>query len=242
MTFSALSFPVSRLLRLRRAWAFAGFWCALSLVAAFLARRRNPEAALDHVLGSVVAPITVPLTTYVIVSVLLGGVSLQAAASPLCRLGARPRDAATAFVAVAIGASAFTNAAVGLAVAAIDHPAGAPWLSRDLWVIAWSLPLGAAAYGALFCYAASFGRRGLWRILPLTADWVLGSPDGWFAWATPRAHLRSILGFAAVGGLSQRASGLALGALAVVFAIAATVGAEPFRAALLRGSPRRAGS
>ena len=49
---------------------------------------------------------------------------------------------------------------VGALVAALAHGAGDPPVARDALASAWVAGLGGAAYASLFCFGASFGKRG----------------------------------------------------------------------------------
>jgi hypothetical protein len=196
-------------------------WSALALVFAEVARVHGAPHGADHVLIDLYGAVAVPLVAYILVGAAVASQSLRASTSPLVSFGAPPMRAAMATLAVVVVLAAAASAVLGAAVALVAHGASDPPLARDAVVSAYAGVLGGAAYAAWFGLGATFGRRGGGRPLLLMLDWVLGATTGAGALATPRAHLRNLLGGAPPMDLSQRASGALLLALVGVCALAA---------------------
>ena len=217
----AARLPLARLSRTPRAWVPVVAWAGLAVVSAVVLRRGGSSAttgALEVIFGE----LALPLLAFTIVGAALGGDALARSTRPVVAFGAPPPVVALATIGVAVVATAIVTAVLGGAVAALAHGAGDPPLARDALTSAWVAGLGGAAYGALFSFGASFGKRGGGRAVALVADWVLGSGTGAAGVPTPRAHLRSLLGGEGVMGLSGRASAVALVVLVLLFAALAT--------------------
>ncbi len=214
--------PVARLARGGRAWIGVGAWTALALAVAFTARAQRAAHGADHVLVETYGALVLPLVAYVVVGAVVASRSLRASTEALVALGAAPARAAFAAVAVGAVASAALGAGLGGIVALVAHGISDPPIWHDAALSAYAGALGGAAYAAWFSLGASFGRRGGGRALFLLADWVLGAAaSGAGAAACPRGHLRNLLGGVPPMDLSQRASALALVALALACGLAA---------------------
>ena len=213
--------PLARLLRGRRVWLGVAAWGALAFAFAMAAHERGSAHGADHVLIDTYGALALPLLSYVIVGAALASQSLRASTAPLVAFGAQPVRAAAAAIAVAAASSAIVGALVAAGVAALAHGIADPPRWHDAAASAYVGALGGAAYAAWFSLGASFGRRGGGRVLLLVVDWVLGAMGGAGALATPRAHVRNLLGGAAPMDLSERASAAALVLLAIAWAAVA---------------------
>lgn len=216
----ALRLPLARLTRTPRALIPVVAWAALAVVAA-LALRGRPDASWSA-LESIFGALALPFLSFAIVGAALGSDGLARSTRPFVAFGAPPARVALATIGVAVGASALLAAPLGAVVAALAHGAGDPPVVRDALASAWVAGLGGAAYASLFCFGASFGKRGAGRAVALVVNWVLGGGTWSAGLVTPRAHLRSLLGGDSAAGLSGRASALALLGLIVLFAALAT--------------------
>jgi hypothetical protein len=214
--------PLARIVRGPRVWIAMTAWCALALVFAEVARRRGAAHGADHVLVDTYGALVVPLLAYVLVGAAVASRSLRASTAPLVAFGAAPFRAAMATLAVVIVIGAASSAAIGAAVAFVAHGVSDPPRVRDALTSAYAGALGGSAYAAWFSLGASFGRRGGGRSLFLIGDWILGATTGAGALATPRAHLRNLLGGAPPMDLSERASAAALVGLTLACALLAT--------------------
>jgi succinate dehydrogenase hydrophobic anchor subunit len=219
--------PIARLLRGPRAWLGVAAWGALAFAFAVAARERGSAHGADHVLIDTYGALALPLLSYVIVGAALASQSLRASTAALVAFGAQPVHAAAAAVAVAAASCAVVGALVAAAVAALAHGSADPPRWLDAAASAYVGALGGAAYAGWFALGASFGRRGGGRVLLLVLDWVLGATGGAGALATPRGHVRNLLGGAAPMDLSQRASAAALLLLAITWAAVAIRRARP---------------
>jgi hypothetical protein len=227
---AALGRPaLARLLGTRRAWISVGAWIVLGFGVALAARAKDAAHAADHVLIGAYGALILPLLAYAVVGAALGARSLDGAVAPLVSFGAAPRNAAAITLAIAIGASAVCCAVVASAVALIAHGKSDPPIVSDAFSSAYAGALGGAAYAAWFGLGATFGRRGGGRAALLAADWLLDGAGAVLAVATPRAHVRNLLGGTPPIDLSERASAVALIVLTLAYTLAATYRARQER-------------
>jgi hypothetical protein len=183
-----------RLFRTPRSLVAPGAWCVLALGFALAARWRGAVHGADHVLVDAYAALILPLLVYALVGALLGRRSLATSIAPLVAFGASPARTALAIVGVAVAASVVAGALLAALLAFVAHGASDPPAAGDALASAYAGALGSAAYAGWFALGATFGKRGGGRTLLLIMDWVLGSGRGVMAIATPRAHLRNLLG------------------------------------------------
>ncbi len=216
-----LELPFARLTRTPRAWIPVTAWSLFAFGAALLLHRASPDSSVGDAVQSVFGTIALPLLAYAVVGAVLGGDSLTGGARSLVAFGASPTRASLAEIVVAAVATALLGSIVGVLVVALAHGPSDPPLARDALATAWIAALGGAAYASLFALGASFGKRGGGRAWFLVLDWLFGSSDGVAGFATPRAHVRSLLGGDAVASCSNAASIAILVLLIVLFAGAA---------------------
>jgi hypothetical protein len=211
----AFRLPFARLTRTPRALVPVVAWTGLAIVAA-LELRGRPDASWSA-LGSIFGALALPFVSFAVVGAVLGADGLARSTRSFVAFGASPARVALATISAAVVASAVLAGLLGVVVVALAHSAGDPPLGRDMLASAWVGGLGGAAYASLFCFGASFGKRGGGRAVALVLDWVIGGST----WAgdviTPRAHVRSLLGGDASAGLSGHASAIGLVVLIVVF-------------------------
>jgi hypothetical protein len=219
--------PRARLLRTARTWIAALAWCGLGIAVAVEARLGGAARGADHALVGAAAAVVLPLLAYTVVGAALGGRSLSWAVAPVVAFGARPRRAALASIGLAALACALAGAVLFAAVALVAHGVGDPPPARDAVVSAYSGALGGAAYAAWLSLGATLGRRGGGRTLLLVLDYVLDAFGGAAALVTPRAHLRNLLGGEPAMGLPERASAVALVAIALACAVLAAQRTRP---------------
>lgn len=221
MTVALARLPVARLLRTPRTWAGAAAWCVLALVLAAMARRAGSVHGADHVLLEGYASFALPLLSYAVVGGALGARSMKASTTSMVAFGASPERAAAASVVVAAAACAVVGALLASAVAAVAHGSADPPALRDALTSAYAGGLGGLAYASWYALGAGFGRRGGGRVVLLVVDFLVSGDDGMLAMATPRAHVRSLLGGLEAMELSPRASGLALAVMALAYGVLA---------------------
>jgi hypothetical protein len=213
--------PLARIVRGPRVWIAVTAWCGLALVIAEVARRSGAVHGADHVLVDTYGALVVPLIAYVVVGAAVAAQSLRGSTTPLVAFGAAPMRAAMATLAVVVVLCAVSCGLVGAAVATVAHGMSDPPRLRDALTSAYAGALGGGAYAAWFALGASFGRRGGGRSIFLVIDWIAGATTGAGAVATPRAHLRNLLGGVPPMNLPERASAAALLALALLCALLA---------------------
>jgi hypothetical protein len=208
--------PIARLVRTPRGWLPIAAWAVLAVVSAIVARSHGATTGADHVMRGAFGVLVLPLAAYAIVSASLGGRGLRYAIRGVVDLGAEPRRAAFASVAVAVVAAAITGAVLAAVVCALAHGAHDPPLARDLATSTWIGALGGAAYAAYFSAGSAIG-KGAMRGVFLAIDWIVGAGAGAGALLTPRGHVQSLLGGAHVAEISQRSSSLVLALLVAVY-------------------------
>jgi hypothetical protein len=213
--------PLVRLLRTRRALVIAGAWVAIALGFALAARAGGSSHAADHVLLEAYGPFVLPLLAYTLVGAAVGSRSLSGSAAPLVAFGAVPWRAGAVALMVAAAACAAAGALLAIAVDVLAHGAADSPVARDAIASAYAGGLGGAAYAAWLGLGASFGKRGGGRLVFLVIDWALGVNTGATSLVTPRGHLRNLLGGMPPMDLSQRASSVALAAIAMACAMIA---------------------
>jgi len=213
--------PAARILRSSRVWITLGAWCSLVLAFAGVARLEGWAHGADRVLGSVYGALALPFIACALVRAAFGGRSMISSTAPLVAFGASPWRAALASIGVATMATALLGAGLAALVALVAHGVADPPPGRDAIVSAYVGGLGAAAYATWFALGTTFGRRGGGRILFLALDWLLGAAGGATALATPRAHLRNLLGGVSPMNMSERSSAIALVTLAAFCAVLA---------------------
>jgi hypothetical protein len=214
---AALARPsLARVVRTPRPLLALGAWCLLALGFGLAARARGSAHGADHVLVEAYGALILPLLAYTLVGAVTGPRSLAASTAQLVLFGAAPTRAAAVTVSVAVAGGAALGAALAAMVALAAHGSSDPPVAVDALASAYAGALGGAAYAAWFAMGASLGKRGGGRTVLLVADWVLGLGRGVLAIATPRAHLRSLLGGTAPMEWSGRASAAALVVIAVL--------------------------
>lgn len=219
MSAAIIHLPLARLTRVPRAWLPIVGWCLLGVFVAWMERKGGSSHAADHVLIGSYAELVLPLLVLSIVSGALGGEGLKASVRSLALFGTSERRVALVLMGTSIVVSAAISALLAVILVLITGSANP--LAFDLVTSAWVCGLGGAAYAALFCFGATFGKHGGGRAGVLVVDWILGSGTGVGAVLTPRGNLRNLLGGTAPGELSQQASTAVLIALVVLFALLA---------------------
>jgi hypothetical protein len=219
MSAAIIHLPLARLTRIPRAWLPIVGWALLAVFVAWMERKGGSSHAADHVLLGSYAELVLPLLVLSIVSGALGGEGLKASVRSLALFGTSERRVAL----VLMGTSMIVSAAISalLAVVLVLITGSSNPLAFDLLTSAWIGGLGGAAYAALFCFGATFGKQGGGRAVFLVFDWILGSDSGVGATLTPRGNVRNLLGGAAPGELSQQASAAVLVALVLFFTLLA---------------------
>jgi hypothetical protein len=213
--------PAGRLLRTPRGWLTVGAWSAVAVGFALAAREEGAPHGADHVLVDAYGALVLPLACYAVVGAGIGARSLSAGVAPLVAFGASAARSAAVAVAMVTVVCAVLGAALGAFVAILAHGVADPPLAHDALASAYAGGLGGCAYGALFAFGASLGKRGGGRTVLLVVDWVLGAVGGAAGLVTPRAHLRNLLGGSPPLQLPERASAVLLVVLAVLYALMA---------------------
>ncbi len=198
-----------------------GLWCSVAVACAVIARQNAWAHGADRVLSSVYGALALPFIAYAIAGAAFGGRSMVSSTAPLVALGTPPWRAALASVGVAALASALLGAFLAALVACVAHGAADPPAGHDAIVSAYVGGLGGAAYATWFALGTTMGRRGGGRLVFLGLDWLLGGAGTPTALATPRGHLRSLLGGASSLSISERWSATMLVALMAVCTILA---------------------
>ncbi len=206
---------------LRRRWLSRQ--TALTLAGAFAATwlvsrwevSADPTAAVDRSL-SFVHCVVVPLLAFAFVRQTANGESLQQFAAPLARHG-KNRRAALLSALLPLSATLVVVALVLTCLAlGLTHGLRGPHLLADVVATSPTACLSALVYVVWLAAAATFGATGAGSLWVLLYDWVLGSLPLPIAWATPRGHVRHLLGFEVASGLPQWASFPALAALGLL--------------------------
>ena len=216
-TKALVQLPLLRFVRGRRAWLPILGWSLLGIGSAVVARRTGSTTGADHTLRGTFAFVVVPLLAFAVVSAASGGTGLRPGVRGLVALGAAPRRAAAASIAVAMLVSALLCAVVGTVVCFVAHGGGDVSLARDLPATAVVSFASGATYAAFFCAGSAIGRCAL-RGFFLVADWVLGAPAGLAAVLVPRGHVMALFGGGACFSLSRTTSSIVLVLLCVVYA------------------------
>lgn len=216
MTLLLARVPALRLLRTPRAWMPIAAWTALAIVTALVARSHGSTTGATHVLRGAFAFLVLPLVAYAAVGATLGKSGLRRGIRGVVALGATPRSAAFASIAVALITSAALCGLLAALTCVLAHGSHDPPLSVDLPTSAWVGALGGAAYGAYFSAGSAIG-KGTMRGVFLAVDWILGGAAGAGALITPRGHVTSLLGGPLAADLSQRTSSALLLVLILVY-------------------------
>jgi hypothetical protein len=189
-------------------------WLGLAVAIALFEKSRGEAHAVDHVLPDAYGGLVLPLVVFALVGAVVVGTSFRTSINPMTAIGASGTRAAVASIVVVALVSALVCGGVGAALVPISG-AMAP-IRADVIASGWVSALGAACYASFFVFGTSFGKTGTGRMILLVIDWVLGSAGGPLEILTPRAHLRNLLGGAPLAHVSQTASAITLGAIAVV--------------------------
>jgi hypothetical protein len=221
MIASLCRLSAARIARSWRLWVGLGIWCSVAVTCAVVARQNGWPHGADRVLSSVYGALALPFIACMIAGAALGGRSMISSTAPLVALGTPPWRAALASVCVATLASAILGACLAALVACVAHGAADPPAGRDAIVSAYVGGLGGAAYATWFALGTTIGRRGGGRLAFLGLDWLLGGAGTPTALATPRGHLRNLLGGASSLNLSERCSASMLVALMALCTILA---------------------
>lgn len=210
--------PFRRIVRVPRVLVTVLAWAAFAILVAVVERRHAGSQGADLVLPEIFGSIVVPFLVFALVGAAVTSSSLRVALRPLTALGANGSRAALVTIVVVAIAAAVICAGLGAGLVPLS---GSPAPIRgDVIASAWVSALGGATYACFFSLGATFGRKGAGRIAFLVVDWLLGSTDG-LELVTPHAHLRNLLGGAAIAHVSQTASAIVLVAMALVCAAVA---------------------
>lgn len=221
MIASLCQLSAARIVRSWRLWVGLGIWCSVAVACAVVARQNGWAHGADRVLSTVYGALALPFIACTIAGAAFGGRSMIASTAPLVAFGAPPWRAALACIGVAALATALLGACLAASVACVAHGAADPPVARDAIVSAYVGGLGGAAYASWFALGTTIGRRGGGRLVFLGLDWLLGAEGTPTALATPRGHLRSLLGGAASMNISERCSASMLVALMALCTILA---------------------
>jgi hypothetical protein len=216
----------TRFLRTPRAWLAALAWWAIALAVAVLSHREGILHGADRSLLGTYGGLALPLLSYSIAGGVWGVGGVARSIAPVVALGAPPAWAAAATIAVCGAACAIQGALLGATVAVIAHGLSDPPRIHDGLVTAYVGGLGGLAYAGWFSLGASFGRRGGGRTAALVINWALGPWAESTAVVTPLGHVQNMLGGVPPLGISERASAIALLAMAGVFGWAAAMRAR----------------
>jgi|HubBroStandDraft_1064217.scaffolds.fasta_scaffold06787_7 hypothetical protein len=200
----------ARIVRSSRLWLSLGVWCSLDLAFAVVAREHGWAHGADRVLSTAFGALSLPFIACAIARAAFGGRSMLSSTAPLVAFGAAPWRAAFASTGVATLATALVGASLAALVALVAHGTADPPPVHDAIVSAYVGGLGGAAYATWFALGTTIGRRGGGRLLLLGLDWLLGGAGTPTALATPRGHLRNLLGGASPLNLSERWSAIML--------------------------------
>jgi hypothetical protein len=218
--------PAARIVRSPRLWITLGAWSSLVVAFAVAARVDGWAHGADRVLASVYGALALPFIALALARASFGGRSMTSSTAAVVAFGAPPWQAALASIFVAALATAAVGAGLAALVALVAHGALDPARGHDAIVSAYVGGLGGGAYATWFALGTTIGRRGGGRILLLAVDWALGTAGGTTALATPRGHLRNLLGGVSPMDVSERASAVVLVALAALCTVLAIRGAR----------------
>lgn len=218
----ALSIPFDRVDRWKSRQTLVSLAIAFGTTALIALWSKSSDAltAADHALSFALG-VVLPLTALSLVRKLSDGDNLRNFAAPEVRYGASRRQCVFASFWPLTGGLVLLAVLLTLVALVLTHGPGGERLRAD--VVA-SVPVACAsafAYSTWLAAGATFGARGAGSVWVLVADIVLGSMPLPVAFATPRGHVRHLLGLQA-SELAQWISfpalfGLALLGLAVLF-------------------------
>jgi hypothetical protein len=206
--------PFARIFRAPRAWLSCVLWLGFAVAVALFEKSRGESHAADRVLTDAYGGLVLPLVVFALVGAVVVSTSLRSSIHPVTALGASGARAAVASIVVVALVSAIVCGGIGAALVPLSG-AAAP-IRADVIASGWVSALGAACYASFFVFGTSFGKTGTGRMIILVVDWVLGSAGGPLEILTPRAHLRNLLGGSPLMHVSQTASAITLGAIAVL--------------------------
>lgn len=181
----------------------------LVAAAAELERRGSPVLAADRALGGAAFGLVLPVSIYLLVGQMHVG-PVKDARRALRQRGAHGRHVAigTHLVCLAMGGL------LGMLVALVAVVLGRGWSDPMVVVDALQSSVvgmwGGVAYVSLFSAGSCLSNRGWGRPAFLIGDWLLGSSTSVLAVPWPRAHVRNLLGFEPVLGMTQTQSMAAL--------------------------------
>ncbi|NUP13507.1 MAG: hypothetical protein HOW73_46310 [Polyangiaceae bacterium] len=205
----------------RAAIAVAFVALVVPIIVALVERREATAGASDRALSTVFR-FVVPLLTFSLSQLPIGGKNLRDAVWPAARFGLHRGFVALGHVAVGGAAGAIASllaAVVAVLVARLGAPSGPSdmTLASDVVATIWIAPLVAFAYAAWFGLGATFGRSGGGRGYVLLADFLVGSL-GVFGVLLPRGSAYNLIGLSAPLDVPQRAASGVLVAVTIVCA------------------------
>lgn len=207
--------PFARIVRVPRVLLTVLAWSAFAILVAVVERKHAGSHGADLVLPEIFGSIVIPFLVFALVGAVLTTTNVRVSLRPLTALGANGSHAALVTILVVALVSAILCAGLGAALVPL---AGSPVPIRaDVVASAWVSALGGASYACFFSLGATFGRKGIGRLVFLVVDWLVGSTDG-VELVTPHAHLRNLLGGAPIPHVSQTISVVVLASIALVCA------------------------
>ncbi|MBN1606958.1 MAG: hypothetical protein JW940_10020 [Polyangiaceae bacterium] len=190
---------------------------ALAAICAALERAGSVLAAADRALAGAACGLLLPLGVYLLVDHLCSGHRLDEALRAATRRGIHGRASGLGALMVVAAVSAGFACVLALVSVLLARGGGDPRWGTDA---AQSVPLaalGSLAYVGLFAMGSEFGRCGQGRAVLLVGDWLLGSGTSTLALPWPRGHLRNLLGWEPVLGISQPFASVLLVVFSLVF-------------------------
>ncbi len=214
--------PLDRVDRWKSRHTLVSLAVALGTTALFAHWSKSTDAltAADHALSFTLG-VVLPLSALSFVRKLSDGDNLRNFAAPEVRYGASRRKVVFGSFWPLTGGLVALSILLTLVALVLAHGLGGERLRADALASVPVACVAGLAYSALLSAGATFGARGAGSVWVLVADIVLGSMPVPVAFATPRGHVRQLLGLQA-SELAQWISfpalfGLAFLGLAVLF-------------------------
>ena len=198
----------------RRALSVVVTSLAVAALGALLMHNRAPLEAPGQSVGLVLRWV-VPLSTFAVVSLLIGRARVDDRIWSVAAHGLPKRHLVVGLATIVIVVSAVV-AVLTTAAALVVAYGSMPGLATDLATSSWIAALAGAAYAVWFILGASFLRLGRGRWVPLIADFILGESDTVLAVIWPRPHLDNLAGGAGVLDISQPTSSVLLAAMTLI--------------------------
>ncbi len=209
-----------RLFRRSEAWAPVLGGTVLFLAGLVLERASTAKTEMRDVFGRAAFPVLLSLLALAIAQGTSGGAVPSPASRVFLRVGGSRILATLATATLSMLLMLILFPTLGFLALRMTRDVPPDQIATVLGILC----LVAPAYAAAYAFALTFGVRGAGLFWLL--DYVVGASGGPLGLFFPRSHLRNLLGATPPFGISPFTSSLILGALPLVYLVAATIRAE----------------